>query len=101
MPTKWRVRGLIWAKPGDAIGTRGKKLHQSLLHDNGRMIDRIVIEAPEQGRHVFYFDVTKNILDLGAAMEKAAPFIKEAMGPGRNDQCPCGSGKKYKKCCLK
>jgi tetratricopeptide (TPR) repeat protein len=20
--------------------------------------------------------------------------------PGRNDQCPCGSGKKYKKCCL-
>ncbi len=21
-------------------------------------------------------------------------------GPGRNDPCPCGSGKKYKKCCL-
>jgi hypothetical protein len=21
--------------------------------------------------------------------------------PGRNDPCPCGSGKKYKKCCLK
>lgn len=20
--------------------------------------------------------------------------------PGRNDHCPCGSGKKYKKCCL-
>ena len=20
--------------------------------------------------------------------------------PGRNDTCPCGSGKKYKKCCL-
>lgn len=20
--------------------------------------------------------------------------------PGRNDQCPCGSGKKYKHCCL-
>ncbi len=20
--------------------------------------------------------------------------------PGRNDQCPCGSGKKYKQCCL-
>ncbi|MFR1533930.1 MAG: SEC-C metal-binding domain-containing protein, partial [Bilophila wadsworthia] len=19
--------------------------------------------------------------------------------PGRNDPCPCGSGKKYKKCC--
>lgn len=22
------------------------------------------------------------------------------MKPGRNDPCPCGSGKKYKKCCL-
>ncbi len=24
---------------------------------------------------------------------------KGAKKPGRNDQCPCGSGKKYKKCC--
>jgi|GEM_PF-880987 len=24
-----------------------------------------------------------------------------AKTPGRNDPCPCGSGKKYKKCCLK
>lgn len=23
-----------------------------------------------------------------------------AKQPGRNDQCPCGSGRKYKKCCL-
>src|SRR5690625_5989566 len=22
------------------------------------------------------------------------------MGVGRNDLCPCGSGKKYKKCCM-
>ncbi|HXK94534.1 MAG TPA: SEC-C metal-binding domain-containing protein, partial [bacterium] len=22
-----------------------------------------------------------------------------AGSPGRNDPCPCGSGKKYKKCC--
>jgi preprotein translocase subunit SecA len=25
----------------------------------------------------------------------------ETNEPGRNDPCPCGSGKKYKKCCLK
>ena len=24
---------------------------------------------------------------------------KEIMHIGRNDPCPCGSGKKYKKCC--
>src|SRR5690606_16956851 len=25
---------------------------------------------------------------------------KSAREPGRNDPCPCGSGRKYKKCCL-
>jgi hypothetical protein len=27
--------------------------------------------------------------------------VTVAKTPGRNDPCPCGSGKKYKKCCLK
>jgi len=26
--------------------------------------------------------------------------LERARPPGRNDPCPCGSGKKYKKCCL-
>ncbi|MBO7605782.1 MAG: SEC-C domain-containing protein [Elusimicrobiaceae bacterium] len=26
------------------------------------------------------------------------PIVKNKE-PGRNDPCPCGSGKKYKKCC--
>ena len=25
--------------------------------------------------------------------------LKADKNPGRNDPCPCGSGKKYKKCC--
>ena len=29
------------------------------------------------------------------------PGVKLAKEPGRNDPCPCGSGKKYKKCCGK
>jgi len=32
----------------------------------------------------------------------ARPAVRDASGQkvGRNDPCPCGSGKKYKKCCL-
>jgi uncharacterized protein YecA (UPF0149 family) len=30
--------------------------------------------------------------------EKVAP-IKSDKAVGRNDPCPCGSGKKFKKCC--
>ena len=31
----------------------------------------------------------------------AKPVAKAAKTPGRNDPCPCGSGKKYKNCCGK
>ena len=30
--------------------------------------------------------------------DKVEP-LKADEAPGRNDPCPCGSGKKYKKCC--
>ena len=30
----------------------------------------------------------------------SAPTRRAEQRPGRNDPCPCGSGKKYKKCCL-
>ncbi len=30
---------------------------------------------------------------------KAAPYVKSGPDISRNDPCPCGSGKKYKKCC--
>ena len=32
------------------------------------------------------------------ANRKSAPIVKGPQ-PGRNDPCPCGSGKKFKKCC--
>jgi SEC-C motif-containing protein len=32
---------------------------------------------------------------------KGPPIVHDAPRPGRNDLCPCGSGKKYKKCCAK
>jgi len=37
---------------------------------------------------------------MQAAMANAlAPVIRDEPKVGRNDPCPCGSGKKYKKCC--
>jgi SEC-C motif-containing protein len=32
---------------------------------------------------------------------KNQPITREGPKIGRNDPCPCGSGKKYKKCCGK
>jgi uncharacterized protein YecA (UPF0149 family) len=39
---------------------------------------------------------------FSAGEEEAEPEPEPpapAQKPGRNDPCPCGSGKKYKKCC--
>lgn len=37
----------------------------------------------------------------GDTVENMLPSVKNEPKIGRNDPCPCGSGKKYKKCCIK
>ena len=41
----------------------------------------------------------KNIVDYDTENYGSEPVIKVET-PNRNDPCPCGSGKKYKKCCI-
>ena len=36
----------------------------------------------------------------GKEEEKKKPIRRQEKKIGRNDPCPCGSGKKYKKCCM-
>jgi preprotein translocase subunit SecA len=43
-------------------------------------------------------DNPEDITDLELALNPVLP-VKVEPKPGRNDPCPCGSGKKYKKCC--
>ncbi len=44
---------------------------------------------------------TNNVPQNGATTEKAKPIVNDGPKVGRNDPCPCGSGKKYKNCCGK
>jgi len=37
--------------------------------------------------------------NFGRAQAKSVPYQKRKLKVGRNDPCPCGSGKKYKYCC--
>ena len=36
--------------------------------------------------------------EAGAEPQKAAPVTRDTPKVGRNEPCPCGSGKKYKQC---
>lgn len=38
---------------------------------------------------------------LEGPVRKAKKYVRPAKGVGPNDPCPCGSGLKYKKCCLR
>jgi preprotein translocase subunit SecA len=43
----------------------------------------------------------KKVVSYGAPPKEAPkPAVTKKISVGRNDPCPCGSGKKYKKCCL-
>ena len=42
--------------------------------------------------------ISKKKEDIIKSHRKSKTIVKDKE-PGRNDPCPCGSGKKYKKCC--
>jgi uncharacterized protein len=49
-----------------------------------------------------YFEADRrDLAEIDAALEEAeaAPHVRAEAKVGRNDPCPCGSGKKFKKCC--
>ncbi len=70
------------------------KMWEPTGEEGAEVAAAIIRLALEAGASSFITD-----LDLG---EPAAPLDPAASGAsrlGRNDPCPCGSGKKYKKCC--
>ncbi len=50
-----------------------------------------------------YDHLSRDMADQQAAAEpqKVKQIVREQIRVGRNDPCPCGSGKKFKKCCGK
>lgn len=60
-------------------------------------------EQGERQRHhelaTFRRDDDGNWLFVDAEVPEQAPVRRDGPRVGRNDPCPCGSGRKYKKCC--
>ena len=61
---------------------------------------RILSAVPRREAPIERKQVAKPLVEgfAGGKMPTRAP-VKKAVKVGRNDPCPCGSGKKYKKCC--
>lgn len=73
-------------------------MNEAIRRDTVRLLFHVVNpEKMERKR------VAKNISTSGGSMDdepkKGKTFVRKGKKIGRNDPCPCGSGKKYKKCC--
>ena len=65
-----------------------------------RMVLAFVPRQHQEIKRVQVAKITNAALAGSAEPEKKKPIVKKAAEKvGRNDPCPCGSGKKYKKCC--
>jgi uncharacterized protein YecA (UPF0149 family) len=70
--------------------------------DNTTETDEVVMNAQEAVADAKANDVIVGggaIPPVYMTRQKTKPHIKD-FKVGRNDPCPCGSGEKYKKCCM-
>jgi len=80
----------------DAIEDHQRRFNaQPTDQERSTMIIRSCI-ASGASRQIRYAD-----MDNPAARRAAAPATRNPAKVGRNDPCPCGSGRKYKKCCVR
>jgi preprotein translocase subunit SecA len=56
------------------------------------------VEAPPAPENVQYHHADYEEALAQSTESEAAPFVRAEEKVGRNDPCPCGSGKKYKQC---
>ena len=70
----------------------------TIREDTARMMLTVQIRTQEEPKREQVATPTATSADDGT---NGPHTIRKGKKPGRNDPCPCGSGKKYKKCCGK
>ena len=80
----------------------GYSMFQEMMRGVREQIISMIIKVQLTGGENKPAAPRRRDLTYGAPAQaaKAAP-VRTAAKVGRNDPCPCGSGKKYKKCCMK
>ncbi|MDL2328226.1 preprotein translocase subunit SecA [Desulfosarcina sp. OttesenSCG-928-A07] len=99
------LRGYAQQNPLLIYKKEGFNMFQEMIEqikiDTLRILFWSQIEEPEAVEEI-QKPKTQKLIFSGGGDEAAAakkPVKREADKVGRNDLCPCGSGKKYKKCC--
>ena len=84
----------------DSVRNEVTRLLMTVQIRNEQDVEKV--EEPVEVKNVRYqhADYEEALAEANAEAEapKAQPFVRQGQKVGRNDPCPCGSGKKYKQC---
>ncbi len=97
------LRSMAQEDPARAYAIEGfdmfEAMNEAIKEDTLRILfhveDPSKVKRKEQNKNI------KEGFEGDNAGEKKKPFVRKTKKIGRNDPCPCGSGKKYKNCCGK
>jgi preprotein translocase subunit SecA len=89
--------------PVNEYRLQGFEMFEEMVADIRAEMMRILLSAVPRTQAVQRVQVAKPLTESfegSAGQEKKKTIVvRKAEKVGRNDLCPCGSGKKYKKCC--
>ena len=99
-----RLQAYAQRDPVNEYRIQGADMFDAMINDirdkTTRMILSITIATPEVKRVQLAKPLTEGFEGAEGKKAKKVTVTKKAEDSvGRNDLCPCGSGKKYKKCC--
>lgn len=94
------LRGYGQEDPLRAYTMEGFDLFDNMMQSIDKDISIMLIKA-EVKQNIERKEVSKNQITNDNDDTKVKKQPKRVSKIGRNDQCPCGSGKKYKQCCGK
>ncbi len=93
-----------WAEKSEWLELKIVKTHQGQATDAEGKVE-FIARYRQQGVDVDHHEVAEFRREKGrwyftdGKIVGPEPLKREGEKVGRNDNCPCGSGKKYKKCC--
>jgi len=93
-----------WAESSEWLGLGILRTEKGGPDDTEGLVEfvaRFKVEGKEQQHHevALFTREDGHWVYAGTAKEPGKTVRHETPKIGRNDPCPCGSGKKYKKCC--
>lgn len=100
---KWKGLKILSTEKGQASDTKGVVEFTATYEQNGEGLDHHEVSKFRKGDNGqwFFVDGDAHTHREGETHHhhQQHTVVREAPKIGRNDACPCGSGKKYKKCC--